>query len=238
MLYYVYNNDVGINKDVTSIGHGVGGWTEISYDGGTTWSSINNNILRADTSERFRAAFSLRSTNATSVEPWYGYSISPYGYLHPIANIAGRKYLVVCDVRNSGAALKNTRLAAYNPSASTMTFPSTANQTAYTRVYGVFSGDTARCFIDAYANATGTSIRLDVKNWRQFDVTGWTDAQITALATKENYDEVYLQLPTTFKGEANMTPEKFVAMGGIIRNDDVDIVFGVNEIPLNYTFLA
>lgn len=225
MLYYVYNNDIGIDyKDVSQVFKGSGNWTQVSFDNGTTWEAIAN--IKNESSERFRAPFSIRNTSSTTGEHWVGHSI---GSNWPTEE--GHTYLAVADVKNVGAAMSRCAFGGSLPSGTvniqSISIPITANQTAYTRVYRTFGHSTdnsykGRFFLDFYPSAAGTLVQVDVKNYRQFDVTGWTSAQITALAIKENYDEVYLTLPSTFKGESNMTEDKFLAMGGIIRNDNVD----------------
>ena len=243
MLYYVYNNDIGMDYiDVSSPPLGWSYWNQLSFDGGVTWETLAN-IKTAY--EKFRAPFSIRTTSSTANgQHWFGHS---RGSNWP--TVAGRKYLFVCDVRNAGAQMKNTYLEMSGvypnggPNISYSAAPTAANQTTYSRVYRTFgpaadSIDDGRVWIAGYPVESGKLVQFDIKNWRQFDVTDLTNAQITALATKENYDEVYLELPTTFKGQTNMTPEKFLAMGGIIRNSDVDLTLALHEVPLNYTILS
>lgn len=235
MLYYIYNNDVGENKDVSHVAWGVGSFNEISYDG-ENWEALSNNTLWADTSQRFLAPFSIRKVNAaTGTSHWFGFSVPSYGKIHPIANEAGHTYLAVCDVRCSGDSLSIARFAVYNPIYSNHDFSGVGGQTTYSKVYGLFGSETGRFFIDASVSQANSTIQLDIKNWRQFDVTGWTQDQITALATKENYDEVYLTLPDTFHGVSDMTEDKFLKMGGIIRNDNVDGYMYVHDIGFNYS---
>lgn len=224
MLYYVYNNDIGDHKDVSMVFKGHGNFTQVSFDEGTTWEAINT--VKAETSERFRAPFWVRNTSSTTGEHWLGHSV---GTNWPTE--VGHTYLAVCDICNAGIAVNNPNFVAVIPSGSldygSQSFSGAANQTTYTRVWRTFvhsDNNTykGRFFVDTYPTATGQTVLLKIKNWRQFDVTGWTNAQIQALATKANYDEVYLTLPSTFKGQSNMTEDKFLEMGGIIRNDDVD----------------
>ena len=229
MLYYVYNNDVGENKDVSQQYKGYNRFTHVSFNGGDTWEDIAT--VAASSTERFRAPFSLRKLSATTEEHWIGFSL---GTIFPTEE--GHVYLVLCDVRNAGAAVGGkSGLHTYNTGEATATYNKAAAQTTYNRVYGLVAASTGRFYLDAYPTTAGTTCQLDVKNWRQFDVTGWTSAQITALATKENYDEVYLTLPDTFHGESNMTEEKFLEMGGMIRNDGVDGYMYVHEIGFNYS---
>ena len=239
MLYYVYNNDVGVNIDVSRMAAGHGNWTQVSFDGGTTWIAIAT--AKAEQSDRFRSQFSLRNPSSNTDEHWFGHSV---GTNWPTQE--GHLYLAVADVRNSGAAMRAASYSGTIPSGATVvnsvSIPSGANQTTWTRVYRTFAHSTdlnykGRFFLDFYPAAAGTVVQVDVKNYRQFDVTGWTTAQIQALATKENYDEVYLTLPSTFKGQTNMTEDKFLAMGGIIRNDGLDGSMMVHEIGWNYSVI-
>lgn len=233
MLYYVYNNDIGDHRDVTSVPIEVSGQylTEVSLDGGTTW--FNKSTFYSSSVDMWRLPFSFRRVNApTNTEMGFGFSYGGSvhgGFPQPKE---GRMYLAVIDIRNSGAEIgpiwgRNPNMYTYTGAAEANAcvnnfFPGTANQTTYTRVWGKVSGEAGRFYLSFGVPAANTTIRLDIKNWRQFDVTGWTDAQIQTLATKENYDEVYATLPSTFKGQSNMTEDKFLAMGGIIRNDNVD----------------
>ena len=240
MLYYVYNNDIGMEyTDVSQTFKGSGNFAQVSFDEGTTWTAINN--VKNDTSEMFRAPFWIRNTSSTTGEHWFGHSV---GTNWPTEE--GHLYVAICDICNAGIAMSRCSFGGTIPSGflnvSSVNIPTTANQTTYTRVYRTFAHSTdnsykGRFYLDFFPSAAGQTVLVKVKNYRQFDVTGWTSAQIQALATKANYDEVYLTLPSTFKGQSNMTPEKFLAMGGIIRNDDIDIYMGIHEIPLNYTVL-
>lgn len=225
MLYYVYNNDgVEEYKDVSRMAAGHGNWTQVSFDDGVTWIAIAT--AKAEQSERFRAQFSIRNISSTTGEHWFGHSV---GTNWPTEE--GHLYLAVADVRNVGAAMSRASYGGTLPSGATniskASIPITANQTAWTRVYRTFAHSDnnsykGRFYLDFFPAAVGTAVQVDIKNYRQFDVTGLTNAQITTLATEENYDEVYLTLPSTFKGQSNMTEDKFLAMGGIIRNDNVD----------------
>lgn len=239
MYYYVYNNDVGANTDVSRMATGHGNWTQVSFDGGATWIAIAT--AKAEQSDRFRSQFSLRNPSSNTNEHWFGHSV---GTNWPTQE--GHLYLAVADVKNVGAAMSRSSYGGTIPSGATnigsVSIPITANQTTWTRVYRTFAHSDnnnykGRFFLDFYPAAAGTVVQVDIKNYRQFDVTGWTNAQITALATKANYDEVYLELPTTFKGETNMTKEKFLAMGGIIRYDDTSMVkMAVHELGTNNIF--
>lgn len=247
MLYYVYNNDVGTNKDVTSVPLENSGryLTEVSIDGGSTW--FDKATFYSANVDMWRLPFSVRRVDApvnTEIGLGFSYGNSVHGgFPHPKE---GKMYLVLLDFRNAGAALGNiwgrasafaTYLGAASANQVTLhSIPLTANQTSYTRVWGKVSGEAGRFFLSVGTQTSGTTLRFDIKNWRQFDVTGWTDAQIQTLATKENYDEVYATLPSTFKGQSNMTEEKFLEMGGIIRNDnDLDGSMMVHEIGWNYS---
>ena len=227
MLYYVYNNDIGMDYiDVSIPALGWSYWNQLSFDGGITWENLAN-IKTAY--NKFRAPFSIRTTSSTANgQHWFGHS---RGSNWP--TVAGHKYLFVCDVRNAGAQMKNTHLEisgvypAGGPNIIYGAASPAANQTVYSRVYMTFGPatnaiDDGRVWIAGYPVESGKLVQFDIKNWRQFDVTGLTDAQIRTLATKENYDEVYLTLPETFHGVSNMTEDKFLEMGGIIRNDNVD----------------
>jgi hypothetical protein len=240
MLYYVYNHDIPVTgwKEVTAMFKGSGGFTGVTFQG---QSRMAINTAKQITTEMFRAPFSVDTQSSTTNEHWFGFSVGTN-----FQTESSHLYLAVCDVRNARASLDACSFAGALPtgfpSVVQSAFSNTANQTNYTRIYRTFAGtsdnnNNGRFFVDTYPMGNGSVIQIDVKNWRQFDVTGMLPPDIETLAHQEYYDEVYLTLPDPFHGETNMTPEKFVAMGGIIRNDAVDGYMAIHEIPLNYIIL-
>ena len=181
-----------LSQDLTCGPINGGVFDQISFDDGNTWSSFSDALAESenDTNQqgitvKFKNGFSVRRINTTTSEAWFGFSL---GKLFPLRQ-NGHSYLAIASVRNSGAAVSSVRLryhtAATGGTVVEVTASGTANQTNYTRL-ALHIPDTyaeiGRFYIDTFASTAGSTIQLDIKSWRQFDVTGWTSAQVSALS--------------------------------------------------------
>ena len=192
-------------RDVTSGPLGFGGWTQVSFNGGSSWQTLSLDYLNSvQYDHAWRGSFSLRNTSSTTGEHWLGFSQPVYGLAFPAEE--GHSYLMLADVRNSGAAILNR--GAINPVlpsgmpnvAAGYILPTTASQTAYTRLYATFGYSTqayynGRVFLDIYPNVSGQVVQVDVVGWKHFDITGMNTNDIRYLATlpMTQLDDIYFR---------------------------------------------
>ena len=144
--------------------------------------------------------FYLEKTNATD-GTYYVFGFQTAATKFP-KSADDLKYLAICDFRNSGAvALQygtgNSRLqgSGYGNIAGKdlMFIPQAAcaaGQTQYTRLYCLFRGNEGLLYLQLKTAAAGT-LHIDIKNWRQYEVTALTDEAIAYIAQLPDPDAFF-----------------------------------------------
>ena len=178
----VRNPNLGI--DIVHAPHGYGLWDGISFKGvAGGWLNPGSYVNHQEHAKLFLREFSLKKANATVAEHWLGYSGNSY---FPVTS--GHTYLVTGEFRNAGAACGASNLVFYSGTyGSSLNFPGGANQTAYTRIWHTFEASYSRFYVHLYPAVAGTTIQLDIRNLRYFDVTGVDPAYYEAIARLDYY---------------------------------------------------
>lgn len=187
MPKYVKYQKPGMGIDIPRTPWRMGNFNEISFDGGKTWVSPSPYLVDQRYVGLFRGAFSVRKKAATSAQHWIGFSPS-------FPTQSGHTYICTFEVRNVLSAISYGRLitskSASDTSFDITSYPLTANQTEYTRVWHTFvqsSEGTGRAYIDACPAVAGTDIQLDIRDLRYIDVTGIDSSKYTSIGNQDWY---------------------------------------------------
>lgn len=184
---YVKYQKPGMGIDIPRVPWRIGNFNEISFDGGKTWVSPSPYINDQHYVGLFRGSFSVRKKAAVSAQHWIGFSPS-------FPTQSGHTYICTFEVRNVLSAISYGRLitskSASDTSFDITSYPLTANQTEYTRVWHTFvqsSEGTGRAYIDACPAVAGTDIQLDIRDLRYIDVTGIDSSKYTSIGNQDWY---------------------------------------------------
>lgn len=182
---------LGQAVDVSCAPQAANDFNKVSFDGGSTWLDMNTTKLQDGTidSSKFLGDFIIKTADSrpTTATATFGFTVG--GLFPKRAN--GLKYLVMMDVKNTSTANLSTA-SMYTSSAGTLVdgvprdFSGTVPQAAYTRIAIIMegTGNNAIAYLVARISQVGT-IQLDIKNWRQYEVTNLTDEAIQYLASAE-----------------------------------------------------
>ena len=173
---------VGQAVDVSCAGRDFN-FIQYSSDSGTTWNTLNKDSLK----EIFISDFCLRANYPSSGSLYYGFSVPN----RPFPKFAsGLSYLYVVDVKvlNNVTGLKGSMACYANGSWIYGSF-SIALSSEYVRLY--VKAISAHVLLLIGGGTSGSDVQVELKNWRQYEVTALTDEAIAYIAQLEDPDAFF-----------------------------------------------
>ena len=145
------------------------------------------------------------TTQTANVACYFGFSWGRFAYRFP-KRAANLKYLCICDIRNHGNALGyvvsdraiKINLGTPIPGVASSCSGNAGNDdTPWTRIAGTFvvgsDGDSGAEFELIYSTplTVGDTFEIEIKNWRQYEVTALTDEAIAYIAQLPDPDAFF-----------------------------------------------
>lgn len=170
---------VGQAVDVSCPAYVREGWQQISTDGGTTWETITKELVDA----AYLSPFSIKMTAGSSA------TMTRFGWTNPNSLASrfpkfadGLIYLYMMDIKASQICA----MAYYDGTVwKSKSIPASDE---YVRAYVVTN--TGGFWIEKNV-AANTTFQLDIKNWRQYEVTALTDEAIAYIAQLPDPDAFF-----------------------------------------------
>jgi len=178
------------------------GWSEIQYADDDTWYSTTTEAFTKD-STKFLGTFKLRTTGSNQYYR-FGFGTSgSTGSLFP-KRAAGLKYLFICDVRNSSTTTAWGAYSLMQADGSPYPNNNSVNGIPYTvpvancspngsfvRMAILVSGDAGYMNLAIQGGGVSATFEIEIKNWRQYEVTALTDDAIAYIAQLPDPDAFF-----------------------------------------------